>query len=75
MPLVIVLADCARTGHKEVVMQERVVSAHLDSEHSSAQLIQRLGWAIVDATDLEQAATPKRSVRDRIAQLGAQRAF
>jgi hypothetical protein len=75
MPLVIVLADCRHTGHKEVVMQERVVPAHLDSDHSSSQLIQRLGWAIVDATDLEQAAGPKQSVRDRIAQLGAQRAF
>jgi hypothetical protein len=75
MPLVIVLADCGHTGHKEVVMQERVVPAHLDSDHSSAQLIQRIGWAIVDADDLEQAETPGRSVTDRIALLGAQRAF
>jgi hypothetical protein len=75
MPLVIVLADCGRTGHKEVVLEERVVPAHLDSDHSSEQLVQRIAWAIVDANELEQDEAPKRSVSDRIALLGAQRPF
>jgi hypothetical protein len=36
-------------------MQERLVSAHLESDHASAQLVERLGWAIVDADELERA--------------------
>jgi hypothetical protein len=75
MPLVIVLADCRYTHGKQVVMQERVVPDHLESDHSSAQLIQRIGWAIVDASELERAEAPKGRISDRIAQLGAQRPF
>lgn len=50
MPRIIVLAECRLAPH-----WERVVAAHIESDHSSAQLVERLGWAIVDADELEQA--------------------
>jgi hypothetical protein len=67
MPRIVVLADCGHNRHREVVMEERVVPAHLDSEHSSAQLVQRIGWAIIDADDLEQAESGGRSSGARVA--------
>ena len=37
-------------GHTPVVLlEERVLPAHFESEHYSAQLVERVGWAIVDA--------------------------
>jgi hypothetical protein len=38
-----------------VVLEERLVTAHLDSDHASAQLVDRLGWAILDADEIEAA--------------------
>jgi hypothetical protein len=75
MPLIIVLADCGDKHHKEVVMEERVVPAHLDSDHSAAQLMQRIGWAISDADDLEQAETGRVSPGAPIDQDWARAAF
>jgi hypothetical protein len=56
MPRIIIVAECGGDPSRQVVMEERVVPAHLDTEHSSSQLIQRLGWAIVDAENLEAGA-------------------
>jgi hypothetical protein len=36
-----------------VLLQERIGLVDLESDHYSAQLIERLGWALVDADDLE----------------------
>jgi hypothetical protein len=35
------------------VLQERVVSSDLESDHFSAQLVERVGWALVDADEVE----------------------
>jgi hypothetical protein len=53
MPQVIVTT----TGDEPrfVLLDEQVSEAHLSNEHSAAQLIERLGWAISDAEDTEQA--------------------
>jgi hypothetical protein len=32
-----------------VLLEERVLPAHFESDHYSAQLVERVGWAIVDA--------------------------
>jgi hypothetical protein len=34
-----------------VLLDERVCPEHLSDEHSAAQLIERLGWAINDAEE------------------------
>jgi len=38
-----------------VTLDERVASADLRSGHQSAQLIERVGWAVHDADDAERA--------------------
>jgi hypothetical protein len=53
MPHILVLADDA-SGRPAVVMhQERVAAANLDSDHYRAQLIERVGWAVLDADEHE----------------------
>jgi hypothetical protein len=38
-----------------ITLDERVTSADLRSGHHSAQLIERIGWAVHDADDAERA--------------------
>jgi hypothetical protein len=54
MPRIIVVAERSDTTDDRVVLEERLVRAHLESDHASAQLVERLGWAIVDADELER---------------------
>jgi hypothetical protein len=37
-----------------VVLDERIVTSDLDSDHFASRLIERIGWALVDAHDVEQ---------------------
>ena len=56
MPRVIVTIDEEepRTS-APVLLNEYVDSVHLDSDHSAMQFVERLGWAISDAENLERA--------------------
>jgi hypothetical protein len=55
VPQIIVLADSARQQGEEAVMwRERVSAADLESEHFAAQLVERLGWAVGDAHEIER---------------------
>ncbi len=38
-----------------ITLDERVTAADLRSGHHSAQLIERIGWAVHDADDVERA--------------------
>jgi hypothetical protein len=58
MPRIIVTTDPTEQRDTPVLLEERVYSAHLDSDHSAAQLIERLGWAITDAEDTQRADQP-----------------
>jgi hypothetical protein len=55
MPRLIVTTEGGRdhTDETVVVHDERVLASSLDTEHSSAQLIERVGWALQDAEKLE----------------------
>jgi hypothetical protein len=53
MPRVIVTTETADERTNAVVHDERVLASNLDNEHSSAQLIERVGWALQDAERLE----------------------
>ena len=56
MPRVIVITEDRKPGVEEsVLLDEQVHSIHLDTEHSAGQFIQRLGWAISDAEEVEHA--------------------
>jgi hypothetical protein len=45
-----------------VLMEERVLPEHFESEHFSAQLVERVGWAVVDAHTAQ--APPKARRKD-----------
>jgi hypothetical protein len=60
MPKIIVVSERIN-GEGVVTLEEQVVPAHLEDEHSAAQLVERLGWAIVDAEQAE--STPVRPRR------------
>jgi len=55
MARIIVTTDPFEQRDAPVLLEERVCSAHLASDHSAAQLIERLGWAINDAENTQRA--------------------
>jgi hypothetical protein len=55
MPQIIVTADqTSDTGDNAVMLRERVNVADFESDHFAAQLVERLGWAVCDADEVEQ---------------------
>ena len=55
MPQIIVQAAPGdRPG--AVTFQERVTGSDLNSDHFANQLVERIGWALFDAEDLEDSA-------------------
>lgn len=60
MPQIIVTAD--RTGgHGEgtVLLRERVNLSDFESAHFANQLVERLGWAVGDAVQIERDLEPE----------------
>ena len=56
MARIIVTADASEQSDTPVLLDEKGVHpAHLSDEHSAAQLIERIGWAIIDAEEAEHA--------------------
>lgn len=53
VPQILIVTDSSRNAG-EVVYRERVAASELDFAHFSAQLVERLGWALGDATTLER---------------------
>jgi hypothetical protein len=51
MPRVLVIAD---GPERQVVMEEWVEPEHVRSDHSAAQLIERLSWGVEDAAKAEE---------------------
>ncbi len=37
-----------------VLLDEWVLPEHLSDDHAAAQLVERIGWAVSDAEDIEQ---------------------
>jgi hypothetical protein len=54
MARIIVTTDQSEQPNAPVLLDERVCAEHLSDDHSAAQLMQRLGWAITDAEDTER---------------------
>jgi hypothetical protein len=52
MPQILVLTDSPQRS-SEVVYRERVPSSSLTSDHYAGQLLERVGWAVKDADDIE----------------------
>jgi hypothetical protein len=55
VPQIIVLADSARQqGEEAVMLREWVSLADLESDHFASHLVERLGWAVGDAHEVER---------------------
>jgi hypothetical protein len=52
MPQILVVADTPQDT-PNVVYRERISTTDLESDHFSGQLVERVGWAVVDADQLE----------------------
>lgn len=53
MPQILVVTDQNDEPDRTVVYRERVSLSDLESEHFSGQLVERVGWAMLDADELE----------------------
>lgn len=64
VPRIIIETESAsRDG--QVLLTERVVPAQIESEHFCDQLIERVGWAILDAEDAERGWVATRPAASR----------
>ena len=56
MPRIIVTTDPSqRRGDAPVLLDESVRSVHLSSDLATAQLVERIAWAVSDAEHAERA--------------------
>lgn len=70
MPQILVVTDSAEASVSTVVYRERISIADLRSDHFSGQLVERVGWAVGDASELERN---DRRVQHIVAHRGAGR--
>jgi len=54
MPRIVVLAKL-EGGAEEQTFTEHVRASELESEHFAGQIVERLGWGLADAHELEDA--------------------
>ena len=59
MPQILVVTDAAEDA-STVVYRERIAPTDLESDHFSGQLVERVGWAVLDADELEHDAERER---------------
>lgn len=53
MPQILIMTNAPQESETAVVYRERVSPGDLESDHFSGQLIERVGWAIQDADEIE----------------------
>jgi hypothetical protein len=56
MPQILVMADSLGETPDAIVYRERIATADLESDYFSGQLVERVGWAVLDADQLEAEA-------------------
>ena len=56
MPQILVVTDPAEQAASTVVYRGRVLSTDLESDHFSGQLVERVGWAVQDADQIEHGS-------------------
>jgi hypothetical protein len=55
MARITVTTDATNQHASPVLLEESVYSIHLDNDHTAAQLIERIGWAMTDAEDTQRS--------------------
>jgi hypothetical protein len=53
VPQILVVTDSQEESTRTVVYRERIALTDLESDHFSGQLVERVGWAVLDADELE----------------------
>jgi hypothetical protein len=54
MPQILVVTDLpGDADSSDVVYRERISLSDLESDHFSGQLVERVGWAVLDADEIE----------------------
>lgn len=66
MPQILVITDPEQEHDSAVVYRERVVSSDLESAHYSGQLVERVGWAVRDAAQIERAGSRVTPIRQQV---------
>jgi hypothetical protein len=64
MPQILVVTNAPEESQSAVVYRERVSLNDLESDHFSGQLIERVGWAVLDADQLENQGAGEGASRD-----------
>ncbi len=64
MPQILIVTDPAETD-STVVYRERIASTDLESKHFAGQLVERVGWAVRDADQLEHRDDRRRHLPHR----------
>jgi hypothetical protein len=54
MPRILVTTESTREPSPGVLLDERIATDDLASDHFAAQLIERIGWALLDADGAER---------------------
>ena len=65
MPEIIVTA-AARQDEQPVLLRERITARYLESDHFAAQLVERVGWAVLDADEIEDRSEASEPPEQRI---------
>jgi hypothetical protein len=66
MPQVLVVADASPDEDVgKVVYRERVAPSDMESDHYSEQLAERVGWAVLDADEIESEERASRPATTR----------
>ena len=55
MPQILIVAENPEETPDTVVYRERVAPSDFESSHFADQLAERVGWAVTDAEQIEQA--------------------
>lgn len=53
MPQILIVTDTPEEAASTVVYRERIATTDLESDHFSGQLVERVGWAVLDADEIE----------------------
>jgi peroxiredoxin len=53
MPTILVISNESAERDSAVLLAENVQPEHMVSDHHTAQLVERLGWAVTDAKQAE----------------------
>jgi hypothetical protein len=63
MARIIVTTEQSDRPDRAVLLDEWIYPDHLCDDHAAAQLIERIGWAVSDAYDVERRRLTRQSTR------------